>query len=98
MAKNRKQKSKRVARDEKKESHFRELKAILQSKGVEVRREVLKQGLGWKAVSGSCRVDEKRLVFVDRRLPQDDQVEVLAEALREVSDSDDAVDGFSAGV
>ena len=49
--------------------------------GFTVRREELKQGPGWRAVSGSCRLEEQRLVFIDRKLPQDDQITFLIQRL-----------------
>lgn len=65
------------AKDKEKESIFRALTALMASKGVEVRREKLKQGHGWKVVSGACRHESQRLIFVDRRLSQDDQITFL---------------------
>ena len=66
-----------IAKDPKKESLIKELIASLQEQGVDVRREKLKTGPGWKVTSGSCRLEEKRIVFVDSRLTQDDQIEFL---------------------
>ena len=66
------------ARDEKKEAIFRELSQILAESGHTVRREQLKQGHGWKVVSGVCRADQASMIFVDRRMPQDDQIAFLS--------------------
>jgi hypothetical protein len=66
------------ARDEKKEAIFKELSQILAESGHTVRREQLKQGHGWKVVSGVCRADQASMVFVDRRMPQDDQIAFLS--------------------
>ena len=66
-----------------KESLLRELAGILTSSGVTVRREKLKQGHGWRAVSGSCRVLKDKMVFLDRRLPQDEQIDFLLERITE---------------
>ena len=65
-------------RDEKKEAIFRELSQILAESGHTVRREQLKQGHGWKVVSGVCRADQASMIFVDRRMPQDDQIAFLS--------------------
>ena len=51
--------------------------------GVEVRREKLLREVGYRPRSGSCRVKEKNLVILDREQAPADQLEVLAEALRE---------------
>jgi hypothetical protein len=71
-------------KDPKKEARFKELSKELTDQGYQVRREELKRGLGWRVTSGACRVEKERLIFVDRRLSQADQVEFLEEILREV--------------
>jgi len=63
-----------VAKDPKKETLFKSLCAKFEAAGLTVRREKLKQGPGWKVVSGACRANNQRLVFVDPRLAQDDQI------------------------
>lgn len=68
---------KRATRDPQKESLFNKLSGILAAAGYTVRREELKRGLGWRATSGSCRALDRRLVFVDRRLSQDEQIAFL---------------------
>ena len=66
-----------LTRDPQKEAAIRELSAVLVGAGYEVRREQLKQGYGWKVLSGSCTYREQRLVFLDRRLSQEDQISFL---------------------
>ncbi len=63
-----------------KETEIRNLIQQLQGAGLEIRREKLRSGSGWRVLSGSCRLAEKRLLFVDRRLSQDEQLAVLREA------------------
>ncbi len=63
-----------ITKDPKKETVFKELCSKFESAGLTVRREKLKQGPGWKVVSGACRANNQRLVFVDPRLTQDDQI------------------------
>ena len=77
---------KRAARvfDYEKEGVFKQLCSELESAGFEVRREELKSGFGWKVVSGSCRANEQRLIFVDRRLSQQEQINFLKGKLAEV--------------
>ena len=70
-------KAKPVQRDFKKESVFKDLSQILEGAGYVVRREKLKQGHGWKVVSGTCTAQGSNLVFVDRRMSQDDQISFL---------------------
>ena len=51
--------------------------------GLEVRRERILREVGYRARGGECRLREKDLIILDRDMPADDQIEVLAEALRE---------------
>ena len=68
---------KKAAWDHQKDSIFKELSAVLGGLGFEVRREELKQGHGWKVMSGSCRFEDQKLIFVDKKLPQDEQIGFL---------------------
>lgn len=70
-----------------KEGLIRDLIKSIEEKGVEVRREKLKQGPGWKVTSGACRLETKKIVFLDSRLPQDDQIEFLKIKIDGLSDS-----------
>lgn len=63
--------------DPRKESVIRELSRLVEMHGVIVRREKLKQGPGWKVSSGTCRAGEKNFIFVDRRMPQEEQLSFL---------------------
>lgn len=49
----------------------------LRDAGFDVRREELKAGQGFRVISGSCRAFHQRLIFLDRRLSQGDQIEFL---------------------
>ncbi len=70
-------------RDPEKERTFSALATILASRDYIVRREKLKQGLGWKVISGECQHNDKRLVFVDNKLSQDEQIEFLLSVIVE---------------
>lgn len=73
-------KKKRTAkspRDLELERLFRQLVSIFRENGIVVRREQLKQGHGWKALSGACRAGQSDLVFVDSRLGPEDQLSFL---------------------
>ena len=67
-----------------KESTYRRLVGEFESLGYSVRREELKRGPGWRVMSGSCRVIENRVVFIDSRLSPDDQVQFLSAKLFEL--------------
>lgn len=73
----RKLKAKIFQRDPEKERKFKKLCDALTAHGYTVRREKLKQGHGWKVVSGACTALGQRLVFVDQRMGQDDQLAFL---------------------
>ena len=51
--------------------------------GLEVRREKLMREIGYRARGGSCRVRERDLIILDSVQPPAEQLEVLADALRE---------------
>ena len=51
--------------------------------GLEVRREKILREVGYRARGGACRLHEKNLLILDRDLPPADQLEILAEALRD---------------
>lgn len=69
-------------KDSKKEELISSLSERLAGAGYKVRRESLKRGPGWKVVSGSCVARGERLIFVDRRMSQDEQVAFLRLKLR----------------
>ncbi len=74
MKANRRTKSSPSSKDLEKENLIKELSLKLEQSGYRVRREKLKQGPGWKTVSGACRLMEDKLVFVDRKSTLDDQL------------------------
>jgi hypothetical protein len=51
--------------------------------GLEVRREKILREVGYRARGGACRLHEKDLLIIDRDQPPADQLEILAEALRD---------------
>jgi hypothetical protein len=77
-------KSKALRFDTQKENLFKELTVILHSSGYTVRREKLKSGHGWRVLSGSCRSQASKLIFVDKRMSQDDQIEFLVARLSDL--------------
>lgn len=83
--------SPRIAEAAEKECKIKELIAQLEQHGITIRREKLKSGHGWKTVSGSCRMSEKSLVFVDRKLPLDEQLLFLSGIVSQLKEGDSAV-------
>ena len=84
MAKRDKNIIKRAAWDHEKDSIFKELASLLTAAGYDVRREELKTGHGWKVMSGSCRLEAQKLIFVDKKLPQDEQIAFLVGIINEL--------------
>ena len=77
MAKNASKPGKQLNQEQRtkeKESLIKGLAAVMKEHGLTVRREKLRSGPGWKVVSGSCRVKDERLVFVDPRLSLEEQI------------------------
>lgn len=64
-----------------KEAELRGLIKTLKTKGIEVRRENLVTGTAYRTKSGNCYCLGQDLIFVDRRLPVDQQVGLLVDYL-----------------
>lgn len=58
-----------------------ELKAAAERLGLRVREERLLREVGYRVRSGSCRVGEEQIIFLERDLPISAQIEILAEEL-----------------
>jgi hypothetical protein len=58
-----------------------ELKAAAEKLGLRVREERLLREVGYRVRSGSCRVGEDQIIFLDRDLPLSAQIDVLVEEL-----------------
>ena len=63
------------------EHKIRNLVKNLAIKGLIVRREKLTRGPSFKVKSGRCALSGKEIVFLDRRLPVDIQLQVLEDHL-----------------
>jgi ribonuclease P protein component len=50
--------------------------------GLEVRRERILREIGYRARGGACRLRETDMIIIDRDQPAAEQIEVIAEALR----------------
>lgn len=74
-----KQKSKAQAIEEL--ALLEELKQLAPRLGFELRQERLLREVGYRVRSGSCRVREARLIFLDRDLPVSAQIDVLIDAM-----------------
>ena len=57
------------------------LKELATRIGLEVREERLLREVGYQVRSGSCRVREQNMLFVDRELPPAARLDVLVEEL-----------------
>jgi hypothetical protein len=51
--------------------------------GLEVRREKILREVGYRVRGGACRLRQRDLVILDREMAPADQIEIIAEALRE---------------
>jgi hypothetical protein len=63
------------------EAVLEELKGLATRLGLEVREERLLREIGYQVRSGSCRVRERDILFLDRELPAASRMEVLLEEL-----------------
>lgn len=69
------------SRDLELERMIRSLEKTFASRGFSVRREKLCSGPAFKVKSGNCFFSGENLIFVDRRLPSDQQLNVLLDHL-----------------
>jgi len=51
--------------------------------GLEVRREKILREIGYRARGGACRLRKQELIILDREMAPADQIEIIADALRE---------------
>ena len=58
-----------------------ELKAAAERLGLRVREEHLLREVGYRVRSGSCRVHDAQVIFLDRGLPVSAQIDVLVDEL-----------------
>ena len=70
-----------LAKESISDSNIKKLQKIVQKSGVEVRRENLTRGLAFKVKSGTCQFSGKPLLFIDKRLPNEQQASVLVDYL-----------------
>lgn len=77
IRKAKKRKSLRPSWTKEQDGRYRDLVTQLESKGFQVRREELKRGHCWKVVSGSCRSQSQKFIFVDSRLSPQEQISFL---------------------
>ena len=56
---------------------IRLLAKALKSKGLEIRREKLARGDAFRVKSGSCKFSGQDIIFIDSRLPYNNQLSVL---------------------
>jgi hypothetical protein len=63
------------------EATLEELRRAARELGLEVREEEIMREVGYRAHSGICRVGERTVVVLDRRLPGRDRIEILCAAL-----------------
>ena len=68
-------------REKETEDQVKALCKLFERKGIAVRREKLARGSAFRVKSGDCILTGHRYVFVDRRLPTDQQLNVLLDYL-----------------
>ena len=69
------------AQEKRDEQTIRRLQKIFRNHGITVRRENLSRGPSFRVRSGDCVLTGERFVFVDRRMPADQQLGTLLDQL-----------------
>lgn len=55
-----------------------ELISRVEANGVKLRKEKLKQGFGWKCLSGACFLKGQAVLFLDSKMSIDEQIDFLS--------------------
>lgn len=69
------------AQEKAREQGLRGLCRVVSKYGFQIRREKLARGNGFRVKSGNCHYRGEKVFFLDRRLPADQQVNVLVDYL-----------------
>ncbi len=69
--------NKKTKKDKEDEKHLKQLSSLFKKQGIEVRRERLYRGSGFRVKSGNCLFSGDDLLFLDRRLPLKQQLSVM---------------------
>ena len=87
-------KSKRELQEERELSSLMD---ILRHRGIAVRREKLSRGHSYRVKSGDCVFSGENLIFVDKRLPLEQQQSVIVDYLieRRIAPNDDELEQLS---
>ncbi|OVE80151.1 hypothetical protein BVY02_01270 [bacterium J17] len=67
----------KTKKEKQSEISVRRLVKALRNRGLEVRREPLSRGSNFRVKSGNCLLAGEKIVFVDRRLPAEQQISLL---------------------
>ena len=59
--------------------------SVFKNYGYSVRRENLSRGHSFKVKSGGCLLAGEKLIFVDKRLPFDNQISLLVDYVKELN-------------
>lgn len=63
------------------QEELEELKGLAERVNLEVREEELLREVGYRARSGRCRIKERHVLLIDRKLPLGERLEALANEL-----------------
>ena len=66
------------------ETAVRAIVKFLKKRGHDVRREKLSRGDSFRVKSGECCFKDKKLLFVDTRLPAEQQLSILTDYLADL--------------
>ncbi|MCB0343880.1 MAG: hypothetical protein KDD66_02120 [Bdellovibrionales bacterium] len=76
-----------TAKEKKLEKQFKQISELFISRGIQVRREKLSRGPAFRVKSGDCAISGDNYIFVDRRLPIEQQSSVLIDYIPTIKES-----------
>lgn len=76
----------KTQKEKEQERQVRRLSSLFIERGIQVRREKLSRGSAFRVKSGDCVMGGDDYIFVDKRLPVDQQYSVLLDRLLDIQD------------
>lgn len=76
---------KKTQKEREEDQQIKQLASLFEKRGIKVRREKLSRGQSFRVKSGDCVYTEEKVLFLDKRLPSDQQINVLIDYIQDFS-------------
>ncbi len=75
---------KKSKKDQEIENQLKTLSGVFENRGISIRREKLSRGSAFRVKSGNCLLSGDKVIFIDRRMPIDQQLSVMFDYIVEL--------------